>query len=62
MPRERNMLWEAVRDGEAQATLVLTRGCSRHRKKAVFVCLVNRQVRFVRVIQVIIAWSKTLSA
>ena len=61
MPRERNMLQEAVRDGEAQATLVLTR-CSRHRKKAVFVCLVNRQVRFVRVIQVIIAWSKTLSA
>ena len=61
MPRERNMLREAVRDGEAQATLILTQ-CSRHRKKAVFVCLVNRQVRFVGVVQVIIVWSKMLSA
>ena len=46
MPRERNVLREAVRDGEAQATLVLAR-CSRQRKKAVIVRLVNRQVRFV---------------
>ena len=39
---------EAVSDGEAQPTLVQTRLSSRHRKKAVSLCLINRQVRFER--------------
>ena len=39
---------EAVSDKEAQPTLIQTRLCSRHRKKAVSLRLINRQVRFKR--------------
>jgi hypothetical protein len=59
MLRERNKLQEAVSNREAQATLVQIR-CSRRRKKAVFICLVNRQVRFVQIIQVITSSKKAI--
>ena len=49
----------AQTDREAQPALVHTRLCSRHRKKAVFLYLVNRQVRFAQVVRAIASSKKS---